>query len=84
MDIYEFNEKWKRHLESGHYGLDVSNETVIEYLDKTFTDLEKQFPNFQYSQIKLKFGSARVYMEPYEINTSEIENNINKIIKNDL
>jgi hypothetical protein len=82
MDIYEFNEKWKVHLEPGHYGLDIDNQNVIDYLDKTFIELKEKFSEFQYSQIKLKFGRARVYMEPYEINTNEIESNINKIIQN--
>lgn len=81
MNIVEFNEKWKSHLEKGHYGLDIENENVINYLDKKFKLLLKDFPNFEYSQIKLKFGQARVYMEPFEINTREMEQEINNILK---
>lgn len=82
MNIQEFNEKWNKYLETGHYGLDIENPKVIEYLDKKFLELEKEFPNFQYSQIKLKFGTARVYMEPQQIDTHTIEQSINKIVQN--
>lgn len=84
MTIEEFDEKWKNHLEPGHYGLAIDNEKVTDYLDETFTQLKKQFPDFQYSQIKLKFGTARVYMEPHQIDTHTIEQTINKIIKNEV
>jgi len=81
MNTIEFNEKWKKHLEQGHYGLDIDHQEVINYLDEKFTKILSDFPNFEYSQIKLKFGQARVYMEPMNINTREIEETINKIIK---
>lgn len=72
MRIEQFDDKWKSHLETGHYGLDITHPDVILYLDQKFTEIEKDFPNFEYSQIKLKFGYARVYMEPKQINTHEI------------
>lgn len=81
MTIEEFDNKWKNHLEPGHYGLDITHPDVINYLDQKFTELQTTHPNFQYSQIKLKYGQARVYMEPYDIDTREIEQEINKILK---
>jgi hypothetical protein len=81
MTIAEFDNKWKTHLETGHYGLAITHPDVILYLDQKFTEIKTTNPNFQYSQIKLKFDQARVYMEPYTINTREIEQEINKILK---
>lgn len=81
MNNEEFNEKYKDYCEPGHYGLEIKNEKVIEYLDELFSILIKN-PHFSFSQIKLKFGYARVYMQPYSIDTQTIENEINKIIKN--
>ena len=66
MKIDEFNEKYKDYLEDGHYGLDIGYPSVIEYLDEVFQDLIK-IPGFKYSQIKLKFNSARFYTNLYEI-----------------
>jgi hypothetical protein len=83
MTLEEFMKKWRSHLESGHYGLDIEHSEVITYLDEKFTQLEEEFPHFTFSQIKMKFGSSRVYMEPSEIRTKEIEEKINNIIKND-
>ena len=80
MTIEEFDNKWKNYLEPGHYGLDITHPDVINYLDQKFTEIQTIYPNFQYSQIKLKFGQARVYMEPYDIDTREIEQEINKIL----
>ena len=81
MTPEQFDKKWKNHLEPGHYGLDITHTDVITYLDQKFTQIKQEFPNFQYSQIKLKFGQARVYMEPQQINTHEIEQDINQILK---
>jgi hypothetical protein len=66
MTTEEFNEKYKDYLEDGHYGLDISYPSVIEYLDKIFQDLIK-VPGFKYSQIKLKFNSSRFYTNLYTI-----------------
>lgn len=78
--VEEFDKKWKDHLEEGNYGLAIDDEKVIEYLDKKFTELKEKYPNFTYSQIKLKFTYPRVYMEPNEINTSQIEDDIHNIL----
>lgn len=80
MTIDDFNQKWMAHLEEGHYGLDIYDENVIQYLDLEFSRLEKDFPFFTFSQIKLKFGRSRVYMDPKQINTNRIEQKINEII----
>jgi hypothetical protein len=76
----DFNEKWKEHLEKGHYGMDLSGEEVEKYVDEEFEKVKEEYPNFTYTQIKEKFGGARVYMHgvPYEI-TSQIEKGIQAI-----
>lgn len=60
MTAAEFNEKYKDYLEEGHYGLDMHEEVVVDYLDLLFEELIK-IPDFKYSQIKWKFGRARFY-----------------------
>jgi hypothetical protein len=62
MNAKEFNEKWRDHLEEGHYGLDIDIEEVVEYLDEQFEVIKSETPDFTYSQIKLKFSMARVYL----------------------
>ena len=62
MTTTEFNEKYKDYLEEGFYGLVINSENVIKFLDKIFQDLIK-IPGFRYSQIKLKMGYTRVYLE---------------------
>jgi hypothetical protein len=62
MDAKQFNEKWKDHLKEGHYGLDIDLKEVVEYLDEQFKVIKSETPDFTYSQIKLKFGNACVYL----------------------
>jgi len=98
MTTEEFNEKYKDYLEEGHYGLDISYPSVIEYLDKVFQDLIK-IPDFKYSQIKLKFNYSRFYTNLHQIAPSfggvidgviekeinflvRVEDGINKRLKN--
>lgn len=85
MNYEEFDKKYKNYLEEGHYGLDIYNEEVINYLDEIFQELIK-FPNFQYSQIKKKFGMARCYTNiPGKLGRiieSGIEEGIDEIFKN--
>jgi hypothetical protein len=80
MTSTQFNEKYKDYLEDGHYGLAIEVPGVIEYLDQKFQELI-QVPGFSYSQIKLKWSSARFYCEPHIINTSEIERRIEELVK---
>lgn len=84
MTYNEFDEKYKNYLEDGHYGLAIHNEEVIDCLDKIFQDLIK-YPNFQYSQIKEKWGMARCYTNiPGKLGRiieNGIEEEINEIFK---
>ena len=77
MNMINFNEKYEKYLEKGHYGLDIYNEEVVEYLDKEFEKEIKVNPNFSYSQIKMKFGTARIYAESDK--TSEWEKAVDQI-----
>lgn len=80
MTSTEFNEKYYDYLEANHYGLDIDIPEVVGYLDNKFQELIK-VPGFKYSQIKLKFNMARFYCSPSEINSYEIEGEINKLVK---
>lgn len=82
MTQEEFNEKYKDYLEEGHYGLDISYPSIVNYLDKIFQDLIK-IPGFQYSQIKLKFNSCRFYNNLYEI-APELSNIIDKAVEKEV
>jgi hypothetical protein len=86
MTTNEFNCKYEKYLEQGHYGLDIECESIVEYLDKVFTDLIK-IPGFEYQQIKLKFNSARFYSNLSQIIPnfgfmieSKIEEEINRLV----
>jgi hypothetical protein len=61
MTAEEFNRKYKSHLEEGHYGMAIESQAIISYLDKEFEAEIKENPDFTFSQIKFKFGWARVY-----------------------
>lgn len=79
MTKEEFNKKWEWALEEGHYGMDINDEDVINFMDGEFEWESEKSPTFFYSQIKTKFGFARVYT------TSEHndfwEERINEILK---
>jgi hypothetical protein len=79
-----FNIKYEQYLEQGFetQGLEFDIPEVTEYLDKQFQTLI-HINGFKYSQIKLKFGYPRVYMENVDIETlNAIETDINTIIQN--
>lgn len=83
----EFNEKYKQYIEEDHYGIDIHEPSVLEYVDHIFNDLI-QIPGFKYQQIKTKYGLARVYTNLQEIMPfvgriieQEIEEKINFILK---
>jgi len=78
MTSNEFNKKWGKYLEEGHYGLDIHVAPVTEFLDKEFQHLSMK-SDFMYSQIKLKFGKARMYAQGCD--TLSIEEEIDRIIK---
>jgi len=82
MTVQQFNEKYKNFLEERHYGLDIHDEKVINYLDNLFENELTKIPGFTYSQIKLKFSSSRFYatgLTPEK--ESEIESTINALVK---
>lgn len=76
-----FNTKWKDYLQEGHYGLDIYNREVEEYLNKVFIELTK-IPNFKFQQIKLKFGMARFYTNLDECLGSELSMLIERGVEN--
>jgi hypothetical protein len=82
MTAAQFNEKYKGFIEPGFedQGLEFDNEKVTLFLDNIFKDLTK-IPGFQYSQIKLKFGSCRFYTTLNSVLSFIIEDNINSIIR---
>lgn len=83
MTVEEFNKKWEDRLEKGHYGLAISIDSVIEYLDRQFEEL-KEIPSFSYSQIKAKFGRARVYIDGIsEDKVEDIELTIDKLLQDE-
>lgn len=81
MTSDEFNQKWNKYLEDGFYGINVKNEQIIEYLDKEFTKEVEINPSFNYAQIKMKFGTSRVYANSDK--TSIWEKEINRLINNE-
>jgi len=81
MTTQEFNDKYNDYLEEGHYGLAVSDSEFIEWLDNKFQKFIKK-SNFQYSQIKTKFGYSRFYCEGLSIEEiNEVEDKLTKWYK---
>lgn len=79
MTTEEFNKKYSAYLEERHYGLDIDHPEVIDYLDKEFEKEIEKNPEFQFSQIKMKFGSSRVYSTSDK--SSEWEDEIDRIFR---
>jgi len=79
MTTEEFNKKYSAYLEERFYGLAISHPEVVEYLDKEFENEIERNPEFQYSQIKMKFGSSRVYSTSDK--SSEWEDEIDRIFR---
>lgn len=80
MTNNDFNVKYNKYLEEGHYGLDINIIEVIDFLDNIFQDFIK-IPGFKYTQIKLKFGYCRFYTTLNIELTFAIEYWVNQIIK---
>ena len=79
MTAQEFNQKYRRYLEEGHYGLAIGNTEFVQWLDKRFQEFIKK-PGFSYSQIKTKFGMGRFYCEGLTHNEiSEVELKISQL-----
>lgn len=84
MTVDDFNKKYYNYIEPGHYGLAINDKNVIEFLDKEFQKLIKHNPqSFEYSQIKLKFGTSRVYCNVSSDIIEYLETNIDNILKNE-
>ena len=62
MTADQFNEKYKEYLEPRHYGCDIHDPKLIQYLDEQFQEFIKR-DGFQYSQIKQKFETFRFYCD---------------------
>jgi len=77
MTSEEFNKKYSAYLEERFYGLDIDHPEVVDYLDKEFEKEIEKNPEFQFSQIKMKFGSSRVYTTSDK--SSEWEDEIDRI-----
>jgi len=73
MTELEFNEKYKDHIEDKFYGLEFDYPSVTEYLDRVFAEEIEANSNFQFAQVKLKFGTARVYSNSKRNHEFEIE-----------
>ena len=73
MTAEEFNKKYSAYLEERFYGLDIDHPEVVDYLDKEFEKEIEKNPEFQFSQIKMKFGSSRVYTTSDKISEWETE-----------
>ena len=83
----EFNEKYKEYIEEGHHGMEIDIPAVLSYIDTVFNDLIN-IKGFKYSQVKTKYGLARVYTNLDEILPfvgrvihQELEEKINFILK---
>lgn len=81
MTADQFNKKYKNWLEHGHYGLDIYEESVINYLDEKFQELIKN-PHFSFSQIKIKFNWACFYADGVTSEVcTEIESKIEELLQ---
>jgi hypothetical protein len=78
MTSNEFNEKWNKYLEDGFYGMAIEHPKAIEYLDNEFTKEIEVNPSFNYAQIKMKFGTSRVYANSDK--TSVWEDEVNRLV----
>ena len=83
----DFNQKYKKYIPNGWYGLGFNIPEVTEYLDKVMEDLITM-PGFELHQVKLKFNTARFYFETNWKDKSlemalesKIESKINELVK---
>lgn len=79
MTLENFNTKWKPYIEPRFYGASINHEGVLTYLDVEFEKEIEVNPDFNFAQIKLKFGTSRVYANSPNTRTWEIE--IDRILK---
>ena len=79
MTSKEFNEKYKDYLEYRFDGMEIEDPEIIDMCDMFFRDWIK-IPEFEYSQIKTKFGTSRVYCAPREVDARLLEGVIDIIL----
>ena len=85
IKIKLFNEKYHDYIVDNHSGLCFYNESVHDYLEKTFDEKLIHIKGFKFYQIKMKFGRCRFYTNLFEIlgeNGNQIETNIENKINN--
>jgi hypothetical protein len=79
MTSSEFNNKYKKYLEPRHYGLDINNPELIDWLDSKFQNFIT-YPNFKYFQIKLKFNYGVFYCQGLpQAEITEVQNKITEL-----
>lgn len=63
-DIYLF-QKWAHRVPKGWYGFSLGNVPFrwAQIIDDFLVEVEKECPDFEIHQVKLKFGSIRCYLE---------------------
>ncbi len=81
MTTTEFNSKYFKYLDTGHYGLAIHDTRVIKYMDDEFQIEIKRDPLFKYQQIKLKWDFPTIYSSSRKNNMWE--RNISKILDNE-
>ena len=86
MTREEFNEKYKDHIEEGFEGLAFEVPVVTHLLDWIWEQRIRINPDFEFAQVKSKFGNARIYSnwddlqgDPLPTTDWEIEAVITKI-----
>ena len=80
MTAKEFNQKYRGYIEEGFTGLEFDIPEVTKYLDSEFEIIIKEKPDFEFAQIKLKFGRCRFYSN-LDMNVGfEIEHTVNELI----
>ena len=55
--------KWKNRIPDGWYGFDGINTLWGKIIDDFLTELEKECPDFEIHQIKLKYGGLMFYVD---------------------
>lgn len=65
MNAKEFNIKYSAYLEPRFYGLAIDVPEVVKFLDEQFAIEIENNPDFQYSQIKMKFTYPCVYTNSF-------------------
>lgn len=61
MTHKEFNDKWRNHIKDNFYGLEFDIPRITILLDKLFEEIIILKPDFEFSQIKVKFNMVRFY-----------------------